>query len=387
MPDRFLLIFARLWLLSLLLAAGTVWAQAQPEGTGDAEQPIEGYSAEQIEQLVAELGAREFASRERAADELTGIGTAIIPRLRRVAASSDDPEIRLRATEIVRQLSEGNLQAKVEGFLAGDDVDFEGWRGIRSIFGDTPGARELFVELMRQHPTLAPSLEKETRDRAVALESVLANVQNAMTVEHRFPNRADVFALLLAGLDANIPNNATLESQMLMVLNQNPVAGIRRDWQLSRPFDSLLAVWMMRSSLAIRQELIDTGLRMDLKPTLELALQTLKESDQGSVLATALQAISRYGDQRHAFLVRDLLNDDRRIAAAGIPNGNGMTTQVRDFAMVAIAILFKRPLEEFGFRDVELHPTIGFDLTNVGFKTDEEREAALGKIEKLFPGV
>lgn len=354
-------------------------ARTDPESNdGSSISPAE------IDQWIAELGAREFAVRERAADRLTQVGTDIVPRLREVAESSDDPEIRFRAREIVRQLSEGNLQARIDRFLAGEDVSFEGWEIIRDFFGDTHGARELFVELMTQHPLLTQSLEHETRDRVVAMDAVMSRVQDAMNIERRFPNRADTFALLLTAADTNVPINSAFESMLLNSLRQTAVRDIRRDWQLNRPFEALLVRWMMRSSMANRREVLDAGMQLNLDATRDLALQTLRESNEPSTLTAAIQVISRFGDRRHAEQLRPLLEDTRVLAAQGIASGQGFSTQLGDVAMAGIALLYKMPLEDLGFRDVLVHPNIGFRIDEVGFSQQEQREAAKAKIESLF---
>lgn len=374
------------FLVSTLAGLPAVNAQ-QSDDPAVVEAALE-ESRRQIVELAAELGSREFATRERSADQLTQMGAIVIPQLRSVIESTDDPEIRLRASEIVRQLTDGDLQAQIDGFLAGEEIEFEGWRSIRGFFGDTPASRELFIELMKQHPLLTKSLEGETRDRAVAMESVISGVRNATTIERRFPNRADVFALLLAGVDPNLPPNPALEAQVMMVMNQSAVREIRRNWQLKQPFESLLGIWMAKSAIGNRQEIIEIGMRMDAKSTLDLALRTLGESNDEAILTTALLAIARFGEAEHASTIRRLIEDARPISRQGLPQRPGFTTQVGDVAMVTTTIILKGNLETIGFREVTVHPNIGFDLQNVGFDTPEKREIAKEKVSSLFaPGI
>ncbi len=241
---------------------------------------------------------------------------------------------------------------------------------------------------MNQHPLLTKSLQGETRDRAVALEAVISGVRNATTIERRFPNRADVFALLLAGVDPNLPPNPALEAQVMMVMNQTAVREIRRNWQLHPPFQSLLGIWMGKSAIGNRQEIIEIGMRMDAESTLALALRTLGESNDEAILTTVLQAISRFGKAEHADSIRRLIEDTRPIERRGLAQRPGFDTQVGDVAMIAAAIILKANLEEIGFREVNVHPNIGFGLQNVGFDSPEKREAAKNKVKSLFaPGV
>lgn len=332
----------------------------------DGEDLAKALSADELEQVkvwIEELGANEFATRERAATRLLGIGDPIISELRRVAKNSGDPEVRLRADQIVNQLTRGDMKSRIEDFLAGEDVDFEGWQVTQAIIGDSDAIRELFVELMQAHPTLAASLDGTPRDRAVAMDAVVTEVQNRMLIERKFPTRANAFALLLPTVDPNVPLNAAFESLLLSVLQKDAASKVRRDAQLSGPFRFLLNRWVMRSTLASREDVLLLGMDWDVEATLPLAIQTLGEANQTETLAIALQAIARFGDQSHAEFVRPLLNDTRPSAERGFARGEMIRTQLGDLAMATIAVLYDVPLSEIGFGDVIAHPTrrIHFD--------------------------
>ncbi len=58
----------------------------------------------QIEKLVAELGAKQFKIREAASTVLTRLGRMSEPALRRVAATTADPEVRHRAQMLITQI-------------------------------------------------------------------------------------------------------------------------------------------------------------------------------------------------------------------------------------------------------------------------------------------
>ncbi|MHC5039709.1 MAG: HEAT repeat domain-containing protein [Planctomycetota bacterium] len=75
-----------------------------------------------IEQLVKQLGAEEWELREQATVELVRIGSKAIPSLEK-AVQSEDPEIRMRAINVLKKIHEkipfrpGSLEAAVEGGL------------------------------------------------------------------------------------------------------------------------------------------------------------------------------------------------------------------------------------------------------------------------------
>lgn len=341
-----------------------------------------------IETAIEELASDQFATRERAATRLSELGRDAIFSLRQAAKSSPDPEVRLRTGEIVRQMTSGDMQSKIEDFIAGKDVDFKGWRIARTLMGDTTAVRELFVGLLTQHPELMESMDGTSRDRAIAVEKVLTTIQNKMFVQREFPNRADTFAILIGlSLDNRVAANASYEGVLLSVLQKEAASRIMKDAQLSVSFKMLLNRWMIQSSLANREDILLVGMAWKLDSTLPLAIQTLVESKQPHVIACSMQAIARFGDQRHVELLHELLDDQRLTAERpGFIRGKEMQTKLGDVAMVAIAILTRTSTDELGLGKIDSHPTFGFLLSDVGFPVDdpESRTKARAKVEKII---
>lgn len=375
-------------LVSPLSLLAQVPESSQPTDSSDTAATADSLTVDELAQVqvwIEELGANEFATRERAATNLLEIGDPIIVQLRYVAQNSTDAEVRLRADEIVKQLTRGDMKSRIEDFLAGQDVDFQGWQFIQSFLGDTDAVRELFVELLQTHPTLLASLEGAARDRALAMDAAMTQVQNRMLIERKFPTRANAFALLLPTLDPNVPLNAAFESVLLSVLQKEAASKIRRDAQLSGPFRFLLNRWASRSTLTSREEVLLLGMDWDLEAALPLAVQTLGEANQTETLATALQTIARFGDRSHAEFVRPLLGDARPAAERGFAREE-TRTQLGDLAMVTIAVLYELPLAELGFGDVTIDARRGFHLNDVGFPVDDDapRASARAKIDELL---
>lgn len=378
-------------------SARVLWSQApelapfpaQVEEAPEADEEVAALTVEQlqnIERWVEELAASEFAVRERAATQLLEIGSPVIPQLRQVVQEASDAEVRLRAGAIVKRLTQGDMQARIDSFLAGEDVGFEGWRVTQAIIGDSDAIRELFIELMNTHPDLTASLEGTARDRALAMDKVVTQVQTRMNIERKFPTRANAFALLLPTVDPNVPLNNSFESLVLSVLEKDAASKIRRDAQLSAPFRFLLDRWVLRSTPKHREEVLLKGMEWDLEATLPLAIQTLGESEQTEVLAGALQAIAKFGTRVHAELVRPLLDDTRPSSESGFAQGEIIRTQLGDVAMATIAMLYDVPLKEIGFSEDAEHPSRGFLLSEIGFPVDakEKRDKARATIDKLL---
>jgi uncharacterized protein (TIGR03067 family) len=97
--------------------------------------PLRGDPAKQGEQdriarLIKQLGDDRFATREAASRELVAIGKPALPALRRAAASSDDPEMRRRAEQIVRDVTHRIFAVAAKNELAT-------WEGIWEERGGT----------------------------------------------------------------------------------------------------------------------------------------------------------------------------------------------------------------------------------------------------------
>ena len=159
----------------------------------------------QIASLIDNLSAPKFSQRESAASELLNIGVSALPDLRNQVELADDEESRVRIQELIEQLMDGQIEVKIQDFMAMKDVQFEGWQEILNILGnDTIATRSLFVEILRKYPSLPPAMRRElkARDRNIALENVIAAVQQ--TQFKQMPTTADAFALLIPLLDPNV---------------------------------------------------------------------------------------------------------------------------------------------------------------------------------------
>lgn len=398
------------WLLCLLAtatASAPIFASAQDvqpivfdEFGGDVDADdvngVDGLVQEDVDveqlakvtRLVGQLGSAIFADRERAAGDLMAMGIDIVPTLTSVVDQTDDVEIRLRGEQIIRRLTDGDLQTRISNFLAGDEVSFDGWRVYRGVFGDNGELRQMFVDLLRSHPDVLKSLEGTTRDRVLAMEKTIAAVQQVMFVDRKFPSTADTFALAMVTIDDSVPVTAGYESMLLSTLQKTGANTIRTNPLLEPPFAWMLGRVIPRTTLASRIDMLLNGMAWEIPSTLTLAVATLGETQQTEVLAVALQAIARFGEKEHALLLTDLMNDTRDATEGAFIEGQEVRTQLGDLAMVTIGILYDADLAELGMGDAKEHPTYGFIIGDVGFPINDSgpRAATRKKIQKLLNG-
>ncbi len=370
--------------------AGAPKAAVESETSDDSgRKDSAGSEDPQIQKWIEDLGADSFAMRERAASHLMQRGIEILPALRLAATNATDPEVRLRTEQLVRQLTEGDLQIRIDAFLAGDDVEFDGWRETQDFMGDSPSVREMFVELMLEHPDITKSLAGSPRERFMAMTAAMGRVQNKMFVQLEVPSRADVIALLLPANDPNVPFNQDFESLMISLLRKEAANRLHRDIQLGGPTDALVSGWVNRSSLNNRAEILFFAMSWDLQRALPLARRTLAEATSVETIAMALQTISRFGDKADTALVVNLLDDTRVVSERGYARGEKLTTQLGDVAMATIALLHDVSLADVGFTRAERHPTFSFLLDDLGFPDkaaadDVSREQARERVDELI---
>lgn len=116
-PDRRLLCLAALLVTAISLGfAGNVLAQ-EKSATATADQ-----------QLINQLGDDEYQVREAAEDRILQRGADILPLLNE-ARRSPDPEVRLRAMALYKQLSARVRKDNFSRFAdMAKDVDLPGWK-------------------------------------------------------------------------------------------------------------------------------------------------------------------------------------------------------------------------------------------------------------------
>ncbi len=347
-----------------------------PKDVSDAE----------ISEWIEALGSNDFALREQAATRLIEIGAPTLAKLQQLSSDARDPEVRLRAQQIVMQLTRSDLKLRIKAFLAGQDVQFEGWRNARPLFGDSIRARELFIAMLESHPELTASLDGVPRDRAMALKKVVNAVKQRIFVERQSPRPADVFALLLPAADPDVPLEGGFEDVLIQVLYKQVVKQLLDDAQLSRSFTRLLGLWYPRSTLENREDILFLGMNSGIRQICPLARQTLSECNEPEAIVLAFQAIARFGDQRDTAVVVTFFDDPRPVGDQSFAGGKTLRARVSDVAMATIARLYDVPLDKVGFVNDSFHEKFAFVISELGFPVDDDeaRKSARKKIDQLL---
>ncbi len=339
--------------------------------------------------LLDSLGAAEFAVRERAAGRLRSLGPGLLPALRQRAKQSPDPEIQMRAGELVEQISRTDLEQRVTAFLDGADVRFEGWEVARGIFGDSANSRELFVEIREAHPDLVLALAGTPRRRQEALEEVMLKVQREMFEERELPTRADVIAMLLPANDLNVPLSKPVETLVLRALGLPSAREVLNDPHVGPTAAQLLVGYFERTSPTVRADVLWFAMELEVEESLPIAVETLEQTDEPRILVSALQAIAQFGSKGELSAVKPLFGNQQVVTERGVAlDDREQTTTVGDAALATAAILLEVPMTEVGFPASAKHARFGFLPDDIGLdvEAEEEREAIREEIEGRMEG-
>lgn len=328
-----------------------------------------------IDGVIESLASPVFAKRERAAEALLAKGQRVVPRLRKRLAVADDPEVRLRAKTLITQLQDGDFEAKVEAFLDGEDVGFEGWPIFRIMFRESGRSRDIFVALLRDYPELVSSMHGTPRDRALAMEPILNQIETKLSTPSARLTIADGIAMLLPASDRDVPLTNDFEKKMMLVLGLNPISKAQDDPFVGTAFTELMNAWVRRSSLENRIRIMHMAMERDLYTVYPLALKTLDESTDQRQLAGAMQVISRFGREQDQTVVAKFLDDERTLSTLLFQRGHQTRTILGDAAMATIAKLHDVPLTELGFPASAEHEKFGFVYEQLLF-IDVKRPAA-----------
>lgn len=348
------------------------------------ERPAQEVTAGQASELIESLAAPTFSERERAMGQILSIGAAMAPYLKEAIESTDDPELTLRAKKTLSQMTLDDFESRVEIFLSGsaDSSDkarqwFAGWTEFEAAIGDSNAIRELFVEVMKAQPDSPESLTATTADRVRVAERIASSVQLKMLERRMPPTLADGVAILIPLVDPDVSLGGAIELTVLSIFNRQ-YGELQRDPQLWQPVARLLEMWILRSRIENRIDVLWYSMQWDLPASGQLAMRTLEETTDVETLQTAFQAISRFRGRADAPKLVRWLSDDRP-ATTRMPvvlDQKPINVKVGDLALATIAILHNVPLKDLGMLSGELHARVGFLVDNAGYTKDQAQERA-----------
>jgi hypothetical protein len=360
--------------------------------------PIKEHQDEVVQELVADLGAKEYSKREAASEELIRRGSAIAPYVRR-AAESPNLEVNTRAQRILAIISRQTFEEAIEAFLADEGgqrgATLPGWERARPRLDGAPDPRRLFADMYRAEPALMAAYGE---NEAAAESSLSLRVdelydQNTQRNQgnYNFRNQlqnaisVNVMAILFVGADRRLDVATMSATKFKMLFMQSwPAQRIAfaterdqlRDW---------LGEWIVRrfDQPQREHEGITLGMTYDVPRTVELAKRVLERGESESyVHMYAALCIGKYGQDWHLPLVERLLENETVVQTRQKRVENQMVqfqTQLRDVALLVLVHRTGQSPHDYGFEEIDRHADYLFLPHSVAFERTQFRDAALAK--------
>lgn len=416
----------------VVFAAGVAGAAAPARPSPDpASLAVAPEQVAKARDLVRQLGSTAYRDRDRATRELANMGRAALAAL---ADNRDhpDPEVRTRVVALLPRAEADDLRARIDAFLADADAkyshDLPGLTRFRAIAGDDPGARDLFVEVLKDRTNydlllalrgvpahqIAPlaacagAVACAGPERPPASELAMALAAHRQEVQLRLghmggaaqfvaggrqvpPDVPDVALLLLAeSLLAESKGGVNpFQLQLVNLLYQDSLRRAAGGAGKHGPaFRRLVLHWMdTRDGITGMQSAMSLAAYLQLGPPVvaRYAARLLTAEDgQPWVRANAAAMVARNDGTAYLLAVTQLLADDSFVVRGG-PNNPQPDIQVRDVALAMALLLTHRDPAAYGLAAANDTKSVKYVYTNYRFlddgktKAEAKRAAALAK--------
>ncbi|MEW4564587.1 HEAT repeat domain-containing protein [Bremerella sp. JC770] len=385
-------LFAAFLIVSILLGVvGELWAQPPSSSAASGEA------------LIAQLGDEQYQVREQAERKIMQRGAPMLPLLRE-AARSPDPEIRLRATALYRQMSDRVRKDNLRRFAdMADDVDLPGWKRFQERHGDTPAIRKLYVSILKDEWDIVVALETQPQ----MMDYLLFQRANKIREDLYGPDHIQISegtaaAMLHATSFEDIRITDPTMDQLKFLLTAPQVTTSLQDPESAGPLLGVFDQWLEsnlksgRFSQEMRFVVLTTCLREGIKSGKIVAKQMLDERASpiyqngfgqfGAVNTTqqmmyAMLAIAKLGGKEDIEYLSTYLDDATEISLP-TAQGDRFSTLLKDVALVAVLHISGEDPKEFGYPRISTDPNFLYNIRSIGFTTDEQREKAFQKWEK-----
>lgn len=372
------------------MIATTLLALAFVQGVPTTDNDLK----KRAEELVAQLGDKDYRDRERAAKELLDMGYAAKEAVL-AGQKNPDGEISDRCHKLYPAIWRHDLEKRVQKFLdnpaANVPEDLPGAARWLKVAGDGKESRELYAEMVKAHPE--PLLDAELnpeRLREVYIDLMKTVYQRVNgrrpvggPVERATPLDSEVLLFLFLGGAGDVrPNVApgVSSSYYYLFLNSTYLSS-KLPVAANAPLRKLYAGWLEkeRYTIALRQGL-NIAAQHNVKECAPTAIKVA--SDPRSVAyvrATAVLCFAKLGEKENLKDLDPFFNDKMQVAIVAV-NGVQGSVQMRDVALGAAIHLMGQNHADYGF---ERRPPSGMvtttSYTYYAFATDEKRDAAHAK--------
>lgn len=364
--------------------------RADPESGDNTASP-----AEDIERLIQQLGATDFAERNSAEEQLLRLGRRALPRLLWAVRSPNgyaDNEIRMRAQRLIVEIQRIDFNERVSEFLAapeGDESDFgfPGWQRFADIVGDGKRARQMFLSMYKSHPKLFLAINQSQAKFADQWRTASGNSMRTIGSTGRAVDSLCCLIFLMnydfgpkpvgeSRIQVERKFVTRLASQLLKLETRTYVNGCRHRVEIEKLLEHWLNQTVVDDLVWINQRLsIIEG--YGLKTQCAFLLKQIIDRKQPlQIRSYALEILRQIGNPAIINELIPALRDETPVArAAGGENPRMVDVQFRDLVLATSIQLAGLELSQFGFSRTS--PTNRrLDIQNSGFPDEVSRANA-----------
>lgn len=364
--------------------------------------------AASVEDLIRQLGDRDFRVREAASQALLRLGDRALPALQEGMRHSD-PEIRRRCRQLYDQVLKQGLEEKIKRFLAANDKDaaaiLPGWQRFAELVGSDREARRFYAELARQGYEILDKVERASRSQDKELQSQAEQATGRLfedLYQTAFNNAAggtrmiapEQFALLL--FLAVSPAGRGLHPQHRTYLYnfchyQNIRQTLTSNDEQGRVLRRMIVAWLTNEQeLAVQMQGLQLALTIDLPELAPIARQLAENKQQpGYLRSLALTVVAKYGGKKEIAFFERFLADEAQVTTYQLTRQNKPVvykTELRDWALTLLVHLTQQRIQDYPFPVLQamrlgqnFDPTRSHAPFYFGFSEPNEREAAFKK--------
>ena len=344
-------------------------------------------AAPSLQDLVAQLDSDSYAQREAAAAKLTELGDEALPVLQ-AALKSPDAETRLRVVRILAEIQQNDLQRRIDAFLVSTDPeagsDLPGWPRFRELVGDGRDQRQWYVGMLKAEGDLLYATENNPRAAAGTFQLRCQQLQAESSSQGRELDTPALSAVMFVAADERVPMTPGTDSLLYRFCSHSAI-----EKELTEPDEDsimrkIIGGWIASGRGGYYS--LRLAMQHDLPEGLAAAEKMLTGDTPAYYRQYGILTFAKLGDKSHIPRLAQLLGD-KTVCTTHRVNDDTYQTQFRDIALVAVLHLAGYDPQMFGFERIRPHSEYVYSPYTLGFKDDEEREAAFAKWETIKPKV
>ncbi len=356
-------------------------------------------TAETPTDLVRKLGADSFDVREEASRQLARLGRQVLPALFE-GSKSPDREIVRRCLDLIERANRTDLEAALDAFLENRDekhlLKLPAWPKFQKTVGNSPGARNLFVQMCTADGVLLAALDRQNDPTGKSSNPVNASKlynQRCQDIQQRmfqpFGLQQGLFepgelaALLYVGMHSSIQVEPNLRYIVNNILHQQgPQQWLRSDETARK----LLAAYIEnRSDVNLVHNHLYLVQNLNIRECLDwVARMAENKSQQPYVRATALATLGKLGGREVLPKLEAFFNDTTQLTRFQQAQNVMIQTEVRDVALAMAVLASGQDLVSYNYpwlvqmaTHLAQNPQMPYHSAfQLGFANSNQRDAA-----------